>query len=73
MYGAWKMKHHKEGSVISPLLFLIMMNDIPESPNGVKLSLYGDDSATWKSGRNIALLNRDIQLYLDDITKFFNS
>ena len=41
-----------QGSVISPLLFLIMMNDIPESANGVKLSLYADDSATWKSGGN---------------------
>ena len=52
-----------------------MMNDIPESANGVKLSLYADDIATWKSGRNIALLNRDIllQLHLDDITKFSNS
>ena len=49
------------------------MNDMPESAKGVKLSLYADDSATWKSGRNIALLNIDIQLHLDDITKFFNS
>ena len=50
-----------------------MMKDIPESSNGVKLSLYADDSSIWKIGRNIALLNRDIQLHLDDITKFFNS
>ena len=50
-----------------------MMNDIPESVNGVKLSLYADDSASWKSGRNIVLLNRDVQLHLDDITKFFKS
>jgi len=29
-------------------------------------------SATWKSGSNLQVLNRDIQAYLDEMAKFFN-
>jgi len=60
------------GSVISPLLFLIMVNDIEEPNNRVRLSLYADDSATWKSGPNLAALIKDIQRFLDRLTEFFD-
>jgi len=61
-----------QGSVISPLLFPLMVNDIDEPENGVKLSLFADDSAAWKSGSNLAALTRDIQRYLNRLTTFFN-
>ena len=61
-----------QGSVISPLLFLIMVNDIEEPSNGVRLSLYADDSATWKSGPNLTALIKDIQRFLDRLTEFFD-
>ena len=61
-----------QGSVISPLLFLLMVNDITESDNGVKLSLYADDSAVWQSGKDIALLNRHLQHYLNVISRFYS-
>ena len=61
-----------QGSVISPFLFLIMINDIEEPENNTRLSLYADDSATWKSGSNLQVLNRDIQAYVDKMAKFFN-
>ena len=60
-----------QGSVISPLLFLLMVNDIDEPTNGVKLSLFADNSAVWKSGSNLAALTRDIQRYLNRLTAFF--
>jgi hypothetical protein len=51
-----------QGSVISPILFLLMINDMEEViPNGVHLSLFADDSATYKSDRNLALLRNSIQ------------
>lgn len=61
-----------QGSVISPFLFLIMINDIEEAKNGVKLSLYADDSATWKSGSNVAAITKDVQHYLDQLKNFFD-
>jgi len=60
-----------QGSVISPLLFLLMVDDIEEPENGAKLSLFADDSAVWKSGSNVAAMTRDIQRYLDRLTTFF--
>ena len=51
-----------------------MVNDIEEPSNGVRLSLYADDSATWKSGPNLAALIKDIQRFLDHdrLTEFFD-
>src|SRR6218665_337909 len=61
-----------QGSVISPVLFIIMMNDIPEPENGVKLSLYADDSAIWRAGPNPDVNTRHLQSYLDRLKKFFD-
>src|SRR6218665_2159425 len=61
-----------QGSVISPVLLIIMMNDIPEPENGVKLSLYADDSAIWRAGPNPEVNRRHLQFYLDRLKKFFD-
>jgi len=61
-----------QGSVISLLLFLIMINGIEKPSTGDKLSLYADDSSTWKSGSNLAALVHDIQRYLNRLTAFFD-
>ena len=60
-----------QGSVISPLLFIIMLNDFPTIKDAdVDTSLYADDSAVWKNGRNINLLYKHMQSALDNITKY---
>ena len=61
-----------QGSVISPLLFLIMINDIDIPENNVQLSLFADDSAAWKSGRNVKTLCKDVQAYLNRLVSFFD-
>ena len=42
-----------------------MLNDMAEICPGVELSLFADDSATYKSGRNLSTLIDDIQRALD--------
>ena len=61
-----------QGSVISPVLLIIMMNDNPEPANDVKLSLFADNSAIWRTGPNPEVNRRHLQSYLDRVKKFFD-
>jgi ribonuclease HI len=57
-----------QGSVISPILFLIMINDIPRDINQSSgASLFADDSAVWRSGPNLPFLIKKQQNLLDRI------
>ena len=56
-----------QGSVISPLLFLIMINDIPSGVDGVDMSLFADDSAIYTGHRNVKILINKIQQSIDII------
>ena len=49
-----------QGSVLSKLLSIIMINNLPESSNNVKLALIADDSLMCKSGPNLFALSRDV-------------
>jgi ribonuclease HI len=61
-----------QGSVISPLLFLIMINDIPSGPEGVEMSLFADDSAVYMGHRNIKNLVDNIQQSVNIIHNWCN-
>src|SRR6218665_2059706 len=61
-----------QGSVISPLLFLIMINDIPHGLDGVEISLFADDSAIYTGHRNHSKLQNKIQLSLNSIDAWCN-
>jgi len=50
-----------QGSIISPLLFLIMINDLPNSLHDVESSLFADDSCIFKSGKNLAHITKSVQ------------
>ena len=56
-----------QGSIISPILFLIMINDLTVDEQKAFLSLFADDSAVFKSGKNIKSLMKDIQNSLNKI------
>ena len=59
-----------QGSVISPVLFLIAINDFPDLGPGIKKSIFADDSAIWKSGRNLKTLTKQIQDATEKIQKW---
>ena len=62
-----------QGSVISPVLFDILVNGMfNKVGKGFGFSLFGDDGATWKRGRNLPYLFNQIQGALEKITEWTN-
>jgi len=61
-----------QGAIISSLLFLIMINDIPPGLDGTEMSLFADDSALFVAGRNKKLLQNKTQMSLNKIQKWCN-
>ena len=59
-----------QGSVISPILFLLMINDFPSTVTSTETSLFADDSAIWRSGRNMENIQKQLQLDIDKIKKW---
>lgn len=50
------------GSVISPLLFSVMIDDVfSDMEKGLGLSLFADNGAIWKRGRKISFVVKKIQ------------
>ncbi len=51
-----------QGSVISPLLFSIMIDDVYNNiGQGIGKSLFADDGAMWKRGRNVEYVVKQLQ------------
>lgn len=62
-----------QGSVSSPILFNLMINDIFNSVDtGIGRSLYADDGAFWKRGRNIAFVKKKVQDAVYEVEKWAN-
>jgi len=51
-----------------PLLFLIMINDLPNFLQDVESSLFADDSCIFKSGKNLKHINKLLQNNLDRLS-----
>jgi len=57
-----------QGSVLSPLLFILMMNDYPPDPRGGSSNcLFADDATIYKSGHILQHTTNNIQRYLHKI------
>ena len=55
-----------QGSVLSPTLFIILINDIlGNPPPGIKISLYADDVAIWISAQELNTCFSNLQIALN--------
>jgi ribonuclease HI/endonuclease/exonuclease/phosphatase (EEP) superfamily protein YafD len=61
-----------QGSVLSPILFTILFDDLSEviKRTGCKLGKYADDGAIWKSSKDSTKLQYDLQGALDALVKW---
>ena len=57
-----------QGSVISPLLFILYVNDLPIHPNNkLEVSQYADDLALWTSAKSLDFVKIRLQRGIDDL------
>lgn len=62
-----------QGSVCSPILFNIMINDIyTQIDTGIGRSLYADNGALWKRGRNEIFVVRSLQGAVNKVENWAN-
>ena len=62
-----------QGSILSPQQFFIYFNSISQqilTNKYEKLALYADDLAIWIASPNIPIINKNLQLVLNDIQKW---
>lgn len=60
-----------QGSVCSPILFNIMINDIfPQVSLGVEKSLFAEDGALWKRGRDVQDVVKGMQNAINEVEKW---
>ena len=57
-----------QGSVLSPLLFLFYINDLPARIEDAEISLFADDVAVWVKGPNLAANQTKLQKALDAVS-----
>jgi hypothetical protein len=55
-----------QGSVLSPTLYNLYINDTPQTP-GVNLALFADDTCLYATGRKEGYVLRKIQRRLDSM------
>lgn len=60
-----------QGAVLSPLLFNVMLHDLPTDPY-VKVISYADDITLVSSDKNITIARNNIQSYLNKLTVWLN-
>ena len=59
-----------QGSSISPILFIIMINDFPLLSEHTRDAFFADDCSIWRSGKNLEQIFYHLQLDLDRIAEW---
>jgi len=62
-----------QGSVCSPILFNIMINEVFSGvDDSIGRSLYADDGAIWVRGRNVAFVGKKLQAAVSNVENWGN-
>jgi hypothetical protein len=61
-----------QGGIISSVLFILYVNDIPSPSHHVDLALYADDTVIIATSRQPALLVKYLDTYLSDLERWLS-
>ena len=59
-----------QGSILGPLLFLMFINDLPLYTDSVNTDFYADDTTLYISGETLEIIERNLQVALDCLSKW---
>ena len=59
-----------QGSIISHILFLVMINDLPANITKTDATLFADDSCLFTSGRNLSSILNKMQDSLNKLVQW---
>jgi hypothetical protein len=61
-----------QGAILSPLIFNLMVSDIPQPEPPVHLSQFADDIATWSNEKTIKRAKKSLQNYNNKLSSWCN-
>ena len=60
-----------QGSILGPLLFILMLNDLPNAVKKCKVSLYADDTCLYFAAKDPNILQSTINNELSSLSEWF--